>query len=146
MPASHDIAALADRTENYLCEKLLPFWLGGAPDRECGGVLTYFDRTAAPTGETTKPFLMQIRDALHACPAPTAPATATAAAPNWPRTCASSSSIITGTTQHDGWFWIADRARALDRRQQGRLRPVLRHVRLQRVFLATGDTAAATPR
>ena len=35
--------------------------MDNAPDPEYGGFLSYFDRYGKPTGETDKPFLMQIR-------------------------------------------------------------------------------------
>ena len=60
-PDKTRLAELADRTEAYLTETLLPFWLDNSPDREVGGFLTYFDRDGKPTGETEKTFLMQIR-------------------------------------------------------------------------------------
>ena len=61
MPAKNEIMDILGRTEAYLRDTLLPFWLDNAPDPEYGGFLSYFDRHGRPTGETTKPFLMQIR-------------------------------------------------------------------------------------
>ena len=61
MPDRDTLARLLERTERYLTERLLPFWMERSPDPEFGGYLTYFDRDGRPTGETTKTFLMQIR-------------------------------------------------------------------------------------
>ena len=61
MPSHEEISSILDRTESYLNNSLLPFWLGRSPDPAFGGFLSYFDRHGRPTGETTKTFLMQIR-------------------------------------------------------------------------------------
>lgn len=61
MPAKDELLELIGRTEAYLRQYLLPFWLERSPDPDCGGFLTYFDRAGKPTGETIKTFLMQIR-------------------------------------------------------------------------------------
>ena len=61
MATQQEITDLLSRTETYLMEALLPFWIERSPDHEVGGFLTYFDRHGDPTGETTKTFLMQIR-------------------------------------------------------------------------------------
>ena len=61
MPAQSEILEVLSRTESYLTEALLPFWIERSPDHECGGFLTYFDRNGRPSGETIKTFLMQIR-------------------------------------------------------------------------------------
>ena len=61
MPDKQRLTELADRTEAYLTDKLLPFWLDNAADPEGGGYLTYFDRDGKRTGETDKTLLMQIR-------------------------------------------------------------------------------------
>ncbi|MBI1372790.1 MAG: N-acylglucosamine 2-epimerase [Phycisphaera sp.] len=55
------ITDVLKRTESYLTESLLPFWIERSVDRERGGFLTYFDRDGKATGQTTKTFLMQIR-------------------------------------------------------------------------------------
>ena len=49
MPHQPQAAALAARTERYLVDELLPFWIERSPDREYGGFLTYFDRDGLPT-------------------------------------------------------------------------------------------------
>jgi mannobiose 2-epimerase len=61
MPDRAEIDDLIRRTEDYLTQTLLPFWIERSPDPKCGGFLSYFDRHGRPTGETTKTFLMQIR-------------------------------------------------------------------------------------
>jgi mannose/cellobiose epimerase-like protein (N-acyl-D-glucosamine 2-epimerase family) len=61
MPTKDDIRDVLDRTRSYFVNSLLPFWMNKSPDPECGGFLSYFGRDGRPTGETTKPFLMQIR-------------------------------------------------------------------------------------
>jgi len=61
MPAKQEVESIYSKTNKYLTETLLPFWIERSPDREFGGFLTYFDRNGTPTGETTKTFLMQIR-------------------------------------------------------------------------------------
>jgi len=61
MPNKSTVMQILERSENYLTQVLLPFWLERSPDPEYGGFLTYFDRNGMPTGETTKTFLMQIR-------------------------------------------------------------------------------------
>ena len=55
------VAAVLKKTEVYLTDTLLPFWIERSPDPEFGGFLTHFDRFGKPTGETAKTFLMQIR-------------------------------------------------------------------------------------
>ncbi len=60
-PSAGEVQRLMERTESYLTDVLLPFWVERSPDAECGGFLTYFDEFGRPTGETTKTFLMQIR-------------------------------------------------------------------------------------
>src|SRR5450756_1490256 len=61
MPPHEEITDILERTESYLKDSLLPFWMERSPDPEFGGFLSYFDRLGRPTGETTKTFLMQIR-------------------------------------------------------------------------------------
>ncbi len=61
MPDPTEVSDLLARTESYLTDTLLPFWIERSPDKQFGGFLTYFDRDGKPTGETTKTFLMQIR-------------------------------------------------------------------------------------
>ena len=60
-PSAGEVKRLMERTESYLTDVLLPFWVERSPDAERGGFLTYFDEFGRRTGETTKTFLMQIR-------------------------------------------------------------------------------------
>lgn len=60
MPEPSEIKAVLNKTETYLTQSLLPFWLDRLADSD-GGYLSYFDRHGKPTGETTKFFLMQAR-------------------------------------------------------------------------------------
>jgi len=103
-----EIAELATRTGSYLRETLLPFWMNRAPDPACGGVLSYFDPSGKPTGETVKTFLMQARtlfamSAAHRagygqgrCAELACEAARFIAEHYWDQ-------------EHDGWVWIADR-------------------------------------
>jgi mannose 2-epimerase len=61
MPTRRHIQDVLKRTRSYLADCLLPFWMDRSPDPGYGGFLSYFDRNGKPTGETAKPFLMQIR-------------------------------------------------------------------------------------
>lgn len=61
MTKKSEIADLIQKTETYLKNTLLPFWINSTPDMQSGGFLTYFDRNGKPTGDTIKTFLMQIR-------------------------------------------------------------------------------------
>jgi len=61
MLEKQEITDLCVRTESYLKDHLLPFWIERSPDKEAGGFLTHFDRDGKPTGDSTKTFLMQIR-------------------------------------------------------------------------------------
>ncbi len=108
MPDAEHIAELLRRTEDYLTETLLPFWIERSPDPECGGFLTYFDRDGRPTGETVKTFLMQIRMVF------------TMASAHRAGYGAGSCAVLASDgadfildhywdTDHDGWNWIADR-------------------------------------
>ena len=108
MPDAKLIDALLGRTESYLTDTLLPFWLDRSPDREAGGFLTYFDRHGRATGETTKTFLMQIR-MLYTM------ASAHRAGYGEGR-CAEAAQFGAEfilkhfwDDEHEGWFWIADR-------------------------------------
>ncbi len=53
-------ACLAE-VEQHLHDELLPFWIERSPDLEVGGFLTHFDRNGAPTGDTTKTLVSQLR-------------------------------------------------------------------------------------
>lgn len=108
MPTHTEVTDLLTRTEKYLTEKLLPFWIERSPDPVYGGFLTYFDRHGLPTGETTKTFLMQIRMLYTMSGAHRAG--------YGDGQCAELAKIGADfilnhywDAQHEGWFWIADR-------------------------------------
>ncbi len=61
MPTKPEVNRILQKTESYLTEVLLPFWIENSPDPQFGGFLTHFNQVGQPTGETTKTFLMQIR-------------------------------------------------------------------------------------
>lgn len=102
-------AELANQTEAYLAETLLPFWMDRCVDSDFGGVLTYFDRHGQPTGETDKTFLMQIRT-LYTFSA------AHRAGYGDGRCLDLAGNVADFILDHywddtnGGWFWIADRA------------------------------------
>ena len=108
MATGGEIKSLLARTESYLVEQLLPFWMERAPDPEAGGFLTYFDRDGRPTGETDKTFLMQIRT-LYTM------ASAHRAGYGGERSAAlarlGADFILEHywDDEHGGWIWIADR-------------------------------------
>ena len=61
MPTQEKIARILRKTQSYLTDTLLPFWMENSPDPPFGGYLTHFDENGKPSGATTKTFLMQIR-------------------------------------------------------------------------------------
>lgn len=108
MPTRPEIDDLIQRTESYLTGALLPFWLDHAADRECGGVLTYFDQNGHATGETAKPFLMQARMLYTMSSAHRAD--------YGNGRCAELAEHVARfilehywDETHDGWLWIVDR-------------------------------------
>jgi mannose/cellobiose epimerase-like protein (N-acyl-D-glucosamine 2-epimerase family) len=108
MPAGNEIRDVLERTRSYLTGSLLPFWVDRSPDPEYGGFLSYFDSSGTPTGETVKPFLMQIR-MLFAM-------SAAQRAGYGNGRCAKLAEdgadfIIHHYWDHEngGWYWIADR-------------------------------------
>lgn len=108
MPKPERIAEYLERTEGYLTETLLPFWIERSPDGEHGGFLTYFDRNGQRTGETTKTFLMQIRMLYTMASAHRAGYGGGECA----RLADMGASFILDhywDDEHEGWFWIADR-------------------------------------
>lgn len=108
MPASTEIQQIHDHLHNYLAGTLLPFWMDRAPDPEYGGVLAYFDRHGRPTGETDKPFLMQIRMLYTMSSAHRSGYGGGRCA----ELAAAQAKFISEhywDDQYDGWFWIADR-------------------------------------
>lgn len=107
-PTPIEIAALAAKTDTYLKNALLPFWINRCLDPEGGGALTYFDRHGHPTGETAKPFLMQARVLFTM-------SSAHRAGYGHGR-CAEIAAEVARfmldhywDDEHGGWFWIADR-------------------------------------
>ena len=138
MPDSQEIARRLERTEDYLTQTLLPFWIERSPDADFGGFLTYFDRTGRATGETTKTFLMQIR-MLYTM------ASAHRAGYGGGR-CAELAEMGARfilnhywDDVHDGWVWIADRSGSptvLDKVGYGQVFAIYA---FSEHFLATGD-------
>jgi mannobiose 2-epimerase len=108
MPDRSEITVVLRKTEQYLTDTLLPFWIERSPDPQYGGFLTYFNRHGQPTGETTKTFLMQIRmlytmSSMHRygygggrCGELARMGASFLAEHYWDR-------------QREGWYWIADR-------------------------------------
>ncbi len=103
-----EIAELAGRTERYLRETLLPFWLTRSPDPAYGGFLSYFDRQGKPTGETVKTFLMQVR-MLFAMSAAHRAGYGNGRCAELAGEAARFLTAHYWDSRHDGWFWIADR-------------------------------------
>lgn len=138
MPTRDEISNVLRRTEDYLRGKLLPFWLENSPDPGYGGFLSYFDRHGKPTGETTKPFLMQIR-MLY-----TLSSTLRFGFGN-ERSAALAAEGARFIADHywdktyDGWYWIADRSgnpQVLDKVGYGHTFGIYA---FSEYFLATGD-------
>lgn len=109
MPDRDTLARLLERTERYLTERLLPFWMERSPDPEFGGYLTYFDRDGRPTGETTKTFLMQIR-MLYTFSSAHRAGYGGGRCAELARSGAEFILEHYWDVEHDGWIWIADRA------------------------------------
>jgi len=108
MPTNAEVIDRLTRTETYLTEKLLPFWIERSPDPAYGGFLTYFDRHGQPTGETTKTFLMQIR-MLYTMSSAHRAGYGGGQCAELARMGADFILDHYWDTQHEGWFWIADR-------------------------------------
>jgi len=109
MPTPADCLALADDTERYLTEELLPFWMERSPDPEYGGFLTYFDRLGQPTGETAKTFLMQIR-MLYTMSSAHRAGYGDGRCAELARQGAEFLLDHYWDEEHEGWVWISDRA------------------------------------
>jgi mannobiose 2-epimerase len=107
-PGPGEIAAVADRTERYLREVLLPFWMTRSPDPAYGGFLSYFDRHGRPTGETAKTFLMQAR-MLVAMSCAHRAGYGNGRCAELAQNAARFLAEHYWDTRNDGWFWIADR-------------------------------------
>ena len=109
MPDPTEVADLLARTESYLTDTLLPFWIERSPDKQHGGFLTYFDRNGQPTGETTKTFLMQIR-MLYTMASAHRAGYGDGQCAVLARMGADFILDHYWDADHDGWIWIADRA------------------------------------
>ena len=108
MPTRDDILEVLGRTRVYLTDSLLPFWMDKSPDPEYGGFLSYFDRNGQATGETAKPFLMQIRMLF----AMSAAHRAGYGGGRCAKLAANAADFIIDhywDHENEGWCWIADR-------------------------------------
>ena len=109
MAGTEELRDRLSRTETYLTDTLLPFWIERSPDREAGGFLSYFDRQGRPTGETVKTFLMQARLLFTF-------AHASRAGYDRERCLELGGRAAEflldhyWDEEHGGWYWIADRA------------------------------------
>jgi mannobiose 2-epimerase len=108
MPERNEVLDVLVRTERYLTEVLLPFWIERSPDPDYGGFLTYFDHNGQPTGETTKTFLMQIRMLYTMASAHRAGYGAEVCG-ELARMGAEFLLEHYWDREHEGWLWIADR-------------------------------------
>jgi len=109
MPAIAEVNNMLARTRGYLTGMLLPFWLQNARDPKGDGFLTYFDRHGRRTGKTDKTFLMQIRTLYTMASAHRAGYGGGRCA----ELAREGARFIVDNywdSDHDGWFWIADRA------------------------------------
>ena len=57
----NDVLEYRDKTESYLSNSLLPFWLERILDRMNGGFITHFDEFGKDTGEDNKSLISQTR-------------------------------------------------------------------------------------
>ncbi len=140
MPEKNEIRDLRERTHSYLVNSLLPFWIHRSPDPEYGGFLSYFDRDGRATGETVKPFLMQIR-MLFAMSAAHRAGYGDGRCAELARRAADFIIEHYWDPEHEGWYWIADRDGTSDIQGQGRLRSLLRDLRIQRILPRHGRSA-----
>jgi len=108
MPTRDEIRDVHCRTRSYLKDSLLPFWMDKSPDTACGGFLSYFDRNGKATGETAKPFLMQIR-MLFAMSAAHRAGYGDGRCARLARNAADFIIDHYWDHEHEGWCWIADR-------------------------------------
>jgi len=108
MPAISELNRYLQRTETYLVDTLLPFWIERSLDPDCGGFLTYFDRHGRPTGETTKTFLMQIR-MLYTMSSAHRAGYGDGKCAELAEMGASFILDHYWDHEHEGWYWIADR-------------------------------------
>ncbi|MHB1356621.1 MAG: AGE family epimerase/isomerase [Anaerolineae bacterium] len=108
MPTQSEVSDLLRRTETYLTDSLLPFWMANSPDREYGGFLTYFDHNGKATGETTKTFLMQIR-MLYTLSSAHRSGYGDGKCAELAKWAADFILAHYWDDEHEGWNWIADR-------------------------------------
>ena len=109
MSGTEEIRDRLIRTERYLTETLLPFWIERSPDDEHGGFLSYFDRQGRPGGETIKTFLMQARLLFTFARASRA-GHGGARCKELSHRAAEFLLDHYWDDDHGGWYWIADRA------------------------------------
>jgi mannobiose 2-epimerase len=57
----NDVLVCRDKTESYLSQSLLPFWLERIQDPVNGGFITHFDEFGVDTGEDNKSLISQTR-------------------------------------------------------------------------------------
>ena len=108
MPAASEVSGILRKTESYLRDVLLPFWIENSPDPTHGGFLTHFDQDGRPTGETTKTFLAQIR-MLYTMSSAHRAGYGDGRCAELARMAADFLLDHYWDEEHDGWFWIADR-------------------------------------
>ena len=108
MPTEAEVAGVLGKTEDYLTETLLPFWIQRSPDPAFGGFLTYFGPDGRPTGETTKTFLMQIR-MLYAMAGAHRAGYGGGKCADLARMGSKFILDHYWDDKHEGWFWVANR-------------------------------------
>jgi mannobiose 2-epimerase len=108
MPAAAEVAGVLEKSQSYLTEKLLPFWIENSPDYECGGFLTHFDTHGKATGETVKTFLAQIR-MLYTMSSAHRAGYGDGRCAELARMAADFILDHYWDEEHEGWIWIADR-------------------------------------
>ena len=108
MPSKEEITEVLRKTESYLVNVLMPFWMERSVDRQCGGFLPYFDRNGQPTGETAKTYLSQIR-MLYAMASTHRAGYGGGKCEELAVWAADFVLNHLWDEQHEGWIWIADR-------------------------------------
>ncbi|MCG3181312.1 MAG: Cellobiose 2-epimerase [Phycisphaerae bacterium] len=139
MPDRAEIAELIARTESYLNDRLLPFWIENSPDPEFGGFLSYFDRHGRPTGETLKSFLMQVRILYAMASSHRFGYGAGGRCAKLARDAADFLLEHYWDREQGGWFWIADRAGNPTVTSKIGYGQVFGMYAFSEYFLATGD-------
>lgn len=108
MPAEKEISGFLKKTESYLSDVLMPFWMERSVDRLYGGFLPHFDRNGRPTGETSKTFLSQVR-MLYAMASTHRAGFGGGGCEGLARWAADFLLDHLWDDGHEGWIWIADR-------------------------------------